>query len=300
MEKRLSTLRFGCAVQFRDRWQGRLTALEVDDQWRALNVVLSRGLWRPTTIKLPFSAVREWADDSIALDCSSDEGFGRQVPPVAAPARPLSGKSAVSAAELELRGALVERSQRRVSHLLLGRGLFASEEFAAPVEQVSLGGGGVRLAVQVGGLSRYRRDADLLQAVRRALAEHPYLSGDDQRGLTVEVVDGVVVMVGNVRTPQARGWAQEAAGSVAGAQAVRNEVAADLQLEIAVGQALDQAGLFRQAGVYVRSALGDVTLSGQAPSPGVREEIVRVVSRVVGVRSVIDRVEVREAAEPVV
>jgi hypothetical protein len=58
MESARSALRLGCPVRFRDRWQGRLAALEIDDQWLVLNLVLSRGIFRRTEVKLPSSAAR--------------------------------------------------------------------------------------------------------------------------------------------------------------------------------------------------------------------------------------------------
>src|SRR3990170_337886 len=107
-------LRLGCPVRFRDRWQGCLLWFGVDESWLVLNIVVARGLFRPTEVKLPFSIAAAWDDGSLSLDCTSDQAFGREVPPVAAPAMPLSARTPVSAGD-RLAGALVSRDSRRAA-----------------------------------------------------------------------------------------------------------------------------------------------------------------------------------------
>lgn len=296
MEKRRFALRFGCPVRFRDRWQGRLSAVEVDDEWEVLNVVIRRGLLRAASVRLPFSIAREWSDELMGLECGSEEAFARKVPPVAAPATALSTRSAVSS-ELRLRGLIIDKPGRRATHVLLSAGGLLASERAVATEEVSLRGGTLTLAVQPERLTPYRSDEQLLREVQRALAAHPHLTGEDRRGLRADVVDGAVYLSGNVRSPQGKLWAAAAAASIVGRDEVQDAVADDLQLEIDLGQALDRAGLFRQAQIYVRSALGEVTLSGSAP-PGAAADIERIVSSVPGVRSVTSRFEVRAAPPP--
>ncbi len=299
MQSARSPLRLGCPVRFRDRWQGRLVALEIDDQWLVLNLVLSRGIFRPLEVKLPFSAASRWDDDSLSLNCSSEDAFGRRVPPVAAPTRPLSGRTPLSARDARLAGALVDRASRRAGHLLLSRGLFAPGRRMVPVQDVTLEGGVIRLALQTDALPIYRPDSELAEAVRGALSAHRYLTTDDRRTLSVEVVDEVAHLSGNVRTPQAKAYVYQAAASVPGVAAVVDTVVDDRQLEIDVARALDAAGLFRYARIYVRSALGHVTLGGFVRAKAVTPDIVKVASAVPGVRSVASRMEVEESSPPV-
>jgi osmotically-inducible protein OsmY len=294
-----STLRLGCPVRFRDRWQGRLKSFQVDEEWLVLNLAISRGVFRPSEVKLPFSTASDWDDDGIFLDCTSDEAFGREIPPLAVPAMPLSAGTPLSVGDASLVGAVVERSPRRASHLLLSRGLLASQLRMVPVAHVSLEGGVVRLATQAKTLPPYRRDSDLVDAVRAALAAHRYLTADDRRTINVEVVDGTAYVSGNVRTSQAQAYVREAASSVPGLAAVRSDVIDDRQLEIDVARALDAAGLFRNnARIYVRAALGEVTLGGFLTAAASDPEILRVAQAVPGVRAVEDRMEVQEAAPP--
>lgn len=297
MEKRQFALRFDTPVRFQDRWQGRLSAVEVDDEWEVLNVVVSRGLLRPASVRLPFTIAREWSDEQIVLDCTSEEAFAREIPPLAAPATALSARTPVSVPELRLTGLVIDKLARRVSQVLLATRRLLASERSATTEQVSLRGSSLSLAVQPDLLAPYRSDEELRRGLQRALAAHPHLTGEDHRGLSVDVIDGAVYLSGNVRSPQGRLWAEEASASTAGAGQVRNEVADDLQLEIDLGQALNRAGLFRQAQVYVRSALGEVTLSGSA-APGAADDIERIVSRVAGVRSLTNRMEIRSAPPP--
>ena len=291
-----SALRFGAPVRFSDRWQGRLSAFEIDD-WSIANIVVRHGLLRPAEVKLPFSAASAWDDDSLTLDCTSAEAFGHQIAPVAVPPRPLSSETPFSIPETRLDGALVQHSSRRAGHLLVSRGRFPMRQaYAVPVEDVAFEGGVLRLAIQADTLPVYRRDPDLLQAVVDALAAHPGLSSADRRGIREEVVDGVVRLTGNVRTPQARAAALAAVSAVPGPLAIRDHLIDDSQLEIDIARALDRAGVTRRSRVYVRAAQGEVTLSGFADSAVVLPEIERVASRVEGARSVLNRVEVRPEA----
>jgi osmotically-inducible protein OsmY len=160
-----------------------------------------------------------------------------------------------------------------------------------------LEGGVIRIAAQTDALRVYRPDPELAEAVRGALAAHRYLTSDDRRALNVDVVDQVAHLSGNVRTPQAKGYAHQAAASVPGVTAVVDTIAHDPQLEMDVGRALDAAGLFRYGAVYVRSSLGDVTLGGSVTAEAAIPDVVKAASAVTGVRSVASRVEV-DASSP--
>ena len=291
-------LRLGCPVRFRDRWQGCLLWFGVDESWLVLNIVVARGLFRPTEVKLPFSIAAAWDDGSLSLDCTSDQAFGRERPPVAAPAMPLSARTPVSAGD-RLAGALVSRDSRRAARLLLAAGLGGRDIRAVDVGEVSLERGTVQLRVQPNTLPVYRPDPELVRSVRDALAAHPHLTADDRRALDVEVADGVASVSGNVRTPRAAASAYEAAASVPGVVEVRSAVVDDRSLETAVGRALDAAGLYRQGRLYVRAALGEVTVGGYISSGGYARDVVKAAASVPGVRSVADRMEVAPPAAAV-
>src|SRR3989304_6083122 len=113
MQSSSPLLRLGCPVRFRDRWQGRLVAFEIDEDWLLLNGVVSPGPFGPPAGRPPFPIADAWDEAALSLDCTSDQAFGRELPPVAAPAMPLSAHTPVSPAEARLAGAPVERSSRR-------------------------------------------------------------------------------------------------------------------------------------------------------------------------------------------
>lgn len=295
MQSTRSVLRLGGSIRFRDRWQGRLAAFEVDEQWLVVNLVVSRGIFRATEIKLPFAIAGDWDDDGLSLDCASREAFAREIPPLAVPARPLSKRTPLSAAGARLAGTLVDRASRRASHLLLSRGPFASNLRLVPVQDVALEVGIVTLAAQAHAWPVYRRDSELLVAVRDALAAHPYLTADDRRGLNVEVADATAHISGNVRTSQAEAYVYEAASAVLGIAAVHGAHVNDRQLEIDIGRAVGAAGLFRHGRVYVRAALGEVTLGGFINTAAAVSDIVTVAEGVPGVRAVANGMEVEEA-----
>ena len=230
MQSARPLLRLGCPVRFRDRWQGRLAAFEIDEDWLVLKVVVSRGLFPPGEVWVP-------------------------LPPVAPPAMPISARPPVSAVGVRLAGALVERESRRVSRLLLTAGLLGRRTRAVDVRDVTLERGVVQLAAQLDALPVYRPDPELLQAVRDAIAVHPHLTADDRRAVAVDVADRVAHLAGTVRTPQAELSVREAAASVPGVSEVRSAVVDDHALETAVGHALDAAAMFRYGRLYVRAPL---------------------------------------------
>jgi osmotically-inducible protein OsmY len=293
MQTKRPPLRLGCPVRFGDRWAGRLAAFQVDDDWLVVNVTVSHGLFRPGETKLPFSAAVDWGDGFIAFDLSSREAFRRELPPLPAFGPTLSARTPVSASGVRLAGALVERSTRRAAQLLFAAGLLGGP-ITAPVEATSLESGVLALSAQMSALPSYRSDAELLQAVRDALAGDRRLTADDRRALVVEVADGVAYLSGNVRTPQAEAHAVAAASAVPGVSGARNAVLNDHRLEGDVARALDAAGLYRYGRVYVRSALGQVTLSGFLSAPAAADDIVRVTGAVPGVVSVENHMEARQ------
>jgi osmotically-inducible protein OsmY len=79
---------------------------------------------------------------------------------------------------------------------------------------------------------------------------------------------------------------------------VRLEIVDDIDLELAIGRALERAGPQHRAEVYPRSTLGEVTLFGHAPSAAVVDQITRVVAQVPGVLSVSSRMVADTQAMP--
>jgi osmotically-inducible protein OsmY len=94
----------------------------------------------------------------------------------------------------------------------------------------------------------------------------------------------------------ARERAIEIVGAIAGVISVDDASHDDLNLETAVGLALDGAGVGRHSEIYTRSSLGKLQLYGYVPSGAARDDAVRVAAAVAGVREVTSRLEVQPAA----
>lgn len=297
MEKVRSALRFGVPLQFRDRWDGRLQACEVDADWAVRNLVIGRGLIFRQSVRLPFSAVSEWSDGAIALDCTADEAFGRQITPEGVPSRRLDAGTTVVGSVSRLVGLMVDRRSRQATHLLLEHGRVVPEGHLVSIEEAGVEGGRIVLRRQADAYPVYRTDDDLVYAVRSAIIAHRYLSEDDRRGLVVEASDGVLYLRGNVRTAAARRWVQESAQQVDDVREVRNEVVDDPSLEIAVAKALADAGLFQRARVFVRAVRGNIVLTGYVPSQAVQRDVERVAAGVAAVRGVTAKLQLQPVEE---
>jgi len=293
--KRAVPLRLNAPVQFRDRWQGGVVGIEVDEQWGVLNLIVRSGVLRwSTSIKLPFSASPVWSDDGVAFDCTSRQAFAREVPPVAAPVRLISADTPVALPGARPAGLLVDPGRRVATDVILhgGRGRMNR----VSTENVLFEGKVLRIATGGATLSTYLTDAELLDRMREILAFEQGLSDEERQTVNAAASGSVVTVNGNVRTKRTREWIQALVDELGEAAEIHIDVVDDIELELAIGHAIERAGLRLTTGVNARSVLGEVTLFGYAPGAGAAEEIVRVASHVPGVRHVTSRIEAGERA----
>ncbi len=293
--RRISALRLGSRARFEDRWSGSVTAIEITEDWEAVNAVVEGGflLWR-SSIRLPLSAASDWTDDSVTFACTSRQAFGHEVPPVAVPSRPIGSDTPVSAPSVSIAGALIDQANRKVQEIILSRGV--AGHLRIPVTDVLFEGKTLALAVQPEALPQYRPDDEIDRSIHRAIREDSGLTADEKRGLHFAVGGGVVTMSGNARVENARERAIEIVHTISGVAKVDDASHDDLNLETAIGLALDKAGVGRHSEIYTRSSLGNVQLYGYVPSGAARDDAVRVASDVPGVREVASRLEVQPAA----
>ncbi len=296
----VSALRLGSKIKFLDRWLGLLVGFEVDEAWEVTNVLAqSRFLFSRSIVKLPFSVAAEWSDDFLAMDCDSHKAFAREVPPVAAPARPLSAQTPIGMAGVRLAGLLVSRQDRRATEVLIRRGR-AGVISRVRIEDTQFEGKNLNVVVQVEKMPSYRPDDELAALIREAIvADRLLLTPDEKLSMSVSAAGGVATVRGNARNGASREHAAALAATVKGAVAVQNEIADDIQLETDMGLALERAGLQRTGAVYARSSLGRVVLFGQVQSLRAIDDIVREVSGLPGVRAVHSRLQVSANAAPV-
>lgn len=292
MADKNAPLRLGSRVCFADRWQGRVSGLEVDEDWKVFNISVTSGfLFASSSIRLPFSSVTSWSEESVRVAANSFHAFGRQIPPVAAPARPMSSGTPVSNPGTKFAGLIVRESDRRAFEVILSRG--AGGLFRVPVKDVSFTGKTMTIAVQPEQLVRYCPDAEISEEIHRWVAADQVLTTDDKRHIKLDVEDGVISLSGNVRINQTHEYVGELVASAHGVVDLRNELHVDFEIEAAVGLALNAAGVQNASKVYVRSNFGEVQVDGFATSGRAAEDIVRTVARVPGVRNVINRLHMR-------
>ena len=292
--RRISALRLGSRARFQDRWSGRISAIEITEDWEAVNAVVEGGflLWR-SSVRLPLSAASDWTDDCVTFTCTSRQAFGHEVPPVAVPSRPIASDTPVSAPKVSIAGALIDQGDRRVQEIILSRG---AGHLRIPVTDVVFEGKTLALSAQPESLQRYRPDDAIGRSIHRAIRGDDGLTADDKSGLHFAVEGGVVTMSGNARVENARERAIEIVDAISGVMKVNDASHDDLSLETAIGLALDGAGVGRHSQIYARSSLGKLQLYGYVPSGAARDDAVRVAAAVAGVLEVTSRLEVQPAA----
>ncbi len=293
--RRISALRLGSRARFQDRWSGSISAIEITEDWEAVNVVVEGGflLWR-SSVRLPLSAVSGWTDDSVTFTCTSRQAFGHEVPPVAVPSRPIASDTPVSAPSVSIAGALIDQGDHKVQEIILSRGI--AGHVRIPITDVVFEGKTLALAAQPEALPQYRPDDEIGRSIHRAIRADNGLTADDKRSLQFAVEGGVVTMSGNARVENARQRASEIVCAISGVTRVNDASHDDLSLETAIGLALDGAGVGRHSEIYARSSLGKLQLYGYVPSGAARDEAVRVAAAVAGVREVTSKLEVQPAA----
>ena len=289
MPERTHALMLGARVRFQDCWSGKVASIEITEDWEVYNVAVRHGFLKPVTVRLPLDAATDWDDGFLAFDeITSTAAFGRELPPIAAPSRPVSRETPL-AIGARLAGVLLERLTRRAQEVLIERG---GGLYRVPAASVTFEGKTMHLGVQPDALVPYRTDEELRERVRHALASAREISSAELQQINAEADGAEVRLTGNVRSKQTREAARRAVSAALAIPVNADALADDIELETEVGLALDRSGLSRVAEVYVRSALGEVTLRGHAPSPSAAEEAVRVAARVPGVRDVINKIEV--------
>ncbi len=294
MTGNIAPLRLGSRVCFEDRWQGHVSALDVTEDWEVLNLTVSSGvLFFRQSVKLPMSAVKSLADGAVYISANSIQAFAREIPPIAAPARPVSTETPVSRGGARFAGVILNTADKRVTEVLVSRGLTT---YRVPVSQLAFEGKTLTFTTAPDELAEFHADSDVLARIRHAITEDESVMPDDKRNVTVEVEDGIAILGGNVRVRQTAERIAALVGSVSGVVTVRNAITDDFELEAAIGLALDRQGLGRDAEVYARSSMGEVTLYGSVSSQRQADDIVRAVAKAPGVRQVQNLLAVRATA----
>jgi osmotically-inducible protein OsmY len=130
-------------------------------------------------------------------------------------------------------------------------------------------------------------DDAILADIWEAVEQVDTICSTDRNSLSIAVHAGAVVLEGHVTNTFNRRRVEEAARSVPGANAVRNDLVADDDLEIQVAQALAGDARTRPLILPVGSYHGWVRLGGMAPSRELQSAAEAVAASVPAVRGVI-------------
>ena len=280
----------GSKAIFTDNHSSRLTALEVDESWEVLNIAISQGILRwIQRVRLPFDLAGNWSETAVNLSCTRTEAFSREIPPIAAPSRPISAETPLALAGSRLSGALVSPDSRKVTDLIIRLG---KKLLRVPTTDITFEGKTLRLTVQPDTIPEHRSDRDIAADVWSRLRNDSVIMPDEFRGLEIETAGSIVTLNGNVRRKGTKEHAESLVAQVSGLTELRSQLKDDLQLEIDIAAQLHKAGIQRVSTVYARSSLGDVTLYGRSPAIQIIEDATRVSAAVAGVRSVHSRIEV--------
>ncbi len=145
---------------------------------------------------------------------------------------------------------------------------------------------GVRSAID---LPRARGDAEIAFDLEGRIRSNAVLAGSS---LNAEVRDGVVFLTGTARDQRVRLLAQEIAAGIDGVRRVEDRIEGpptqDERLIAQVQTVLDSAGRGIQASIQD----GVILLSGSVVSSAQREDLIRRLHGIDGVRGVVDDVEI--------
>ncbi len=140
---------------------------------------------------------------------------------------------------------------------------------------------------------RTAADTELEQAVRDAILRYGTLRIWGH-SFQVEADEGIVTLVGHVRTAASKEMAERIVRQVPGVKVVKNKLIVDTELEVAVAQALahDARTVNGFPGILVGSAFGEVFLKGAVASQEIKDAASQVAAQVPGVREVTNELAV--------
>lgn len=292
MPVKLVPLRLGSPVCFEDRWKGKVTALDITEHWEVLNLTVSSGaFFSQQSVKLPMTAVKSVDESGVRISATSFKAFAREVPPVAAPARPVTADTPV-AQGLRFAGALLNvDTQYHVAEVLLTGGFTT---YRVPLDQIEFEGATLRFSSEPDNLHEYHFDEDILEQIKRTIVEDRVLMPDEKLRVKSTVDAGAANLTGNVWVRSAREYLAALVSSVPGVTSVHDEVADDIDIEARIGVSLLREGL-THARISARANLGHVIVYGAAATPRQAEDIERTIARVPGVRQVTNHLTVNPA-----
>lgn len=187
------------------------------------------------------------------------------------------------------------------THVIVQTGRLIQRDIALPLQWVAhVTGNQVMLRVRRRHVSRVLPCVtdELLEAeVREVLyCSSEFRANDAFQSIAVTVRDHEVTLQGNVRTLWRALLAETITRQVRGVWNVQNELIGDDELEDAVLHTLRRDSRLRLPPLHVRASLGQVTLTGQVRTAEEVAQVLLLVRRVPGVRTIDNQLVVNHMA----
>lgn len=211
---------------------------------------------------------------------------------------------------------VVDPHTRRISDLVIERGLVRKKDRVVPVELVeSVSDDRIQFTITSNELANYPeyKELEFTSSDPALLREMGYgadvdiqaevqdrfraSSGFDLSHIRVILTDGLVRLIGPVRSILAKDRAAEIARDVEGVLGLENELILDREVETQVINALLKDPCCGQMSIEVRCENGVVTLSGHVPSAADRAAAGEITSSQKGVLKVNNELQIAQLSE---
>ncbi len=295
MEAKHLAILWGTRVATRDGRSGRLQeAILAPRSDRISHLVVKLGFRGTETVPLERATLT--GDGTLSLEIKSTKD-ARATGPRQGSVR-FSKKTVVqweAGTSPSLQGFLLDHARNEVIALLVGARRDPRVLAIDRVRNLRTGSPGTTdLEAGLQGLPGYRPDDEALLLAEHALRGADPTGGNTYGAVRLEIRDGTAYLGGNVRFPIQKSEAEEAVRRARSVTEVRNDIATDWDIQIAVAEAIAEAGLTRRGTVLVKSSLGRVTLSGVLMSDEDIRQATTAASGITGVRDVASNLGIAE------
>ena len=299
---------WGAGVASTDAWIATLDGAIVSrDDNRVTDLVIKRGLIRPSRFAAPVERAERCDPDGIYLSLSTPDlsallSVGQTETDSSAAVTSRTRVLLEDGSRLRLRGLRTSREDCCLTDLIAGFAAPVRRRLLVPVDAVTLLGRdeiGVSIrGPELDGLPSYRLDRDIEDDLWEALYSSGELSRADLGGIRLRVEDGLVTLEGNVKASSVGTEIKAALSPVDGVAGVTNRLVSDWDVDLAVASYISGAVPKRSNGILVHTQLGTVRLDGHIAKEVDRDPIVQGVRSIAGVVAVEDLIDVRPTASP--
>ena len=139
----------------------------------------------------------------------------------------------------------------------------------------------------------HRLDSGIEDDLSKALFQSDDVPQVDLSEIQAKVVDGIIQLRGNVRTPVVVNEVEKLAHAIRGCVAVDNQLASDWEIDLAIASYISRILSRLSDSLIANTQFGKVSLEGNLSSDADRDAIIQGVKSVPGVKEIDDLTEVR-------